>query len=430
MVRVASGGVVRGVGGIAVWTTGSLMLAGCVSPNLIHDPQTGIISREQVPGFLKSVRCELATFYEANWYNIAQFQKHIGRAESLSADAARNTARRSELLREAERERGAAVAGSPNFPVSSKLFGGVYLELKVVDTLGVGAGDTNLVNKQLRDASHTQTWGVSPSLNSQNTYDMNFSFIVDQSKGLSRGRSADPFQCYDPQKRESMTPVMLAEGHDNGAAQFTRIVVNGSEPLAAWLMDNSKETWINFRAKQDSAEREQLIPVQMNYAFSVQVTAGVNVKYSLTAPVWSPEQIGGGVSSVQTSQMSIFINGDDANLAGGAKLGTAVNDNAGKPPFVEVGRIGRGPREKELASIRKQIDVTRKSLDQLGATILKEGPTDATSKLRADLTAQLEQLRRRQNALTATVSAPLTIERGGQGNVRGHLNAPIGIVPP
>lgn len=420
----------RGVRGIAIWATGTIMLAGCVSPTLIHDPQTGVISRDQIPGFLKSVRCELATFYEANWYNISLFQKHIVRAEALSADAARNTARRSELLRRAERERDSAVAEYPNFPVSSKLFGGVYLELKVVDTLGVGAGDTNLVNKQVRDASHTQTWGVTPTLNSQNTYDMNFSFIVDQSKGLSRGRLADPFQCYGPEKGASFTPVMLAEGHDGGAAQFTRIVVNGSEPLAAWLMDNSKEAWINFRAKQESAEREQLIPVQMNYAFSVQVTAGVNVKYSLTAPLWSPEQIGGGASSVQTSQMSIFINGDDANLAGGAKLGQAVNDNAGKPPFVEVGRIGRGPREKERASIRKEIGATRKALDQLGATVQKEGPTDERSKQRADLAARLEQLLKRQQALTTILSAPLTVEPGQQGNVRGHLNAPVGIVPP
>ena len=94
----------RGVGGIAVWATGSMMLAGCVSPNLIHDPQTGIISRDQIPGFLKSVRCELATFYEANWYNISIFQKHIARAEALSAEAARNAVRRSELLRLAELE--------------------------------------------------------------------------------------------------------------------------------------------------------------------------------------------------------------------------------------------------------------------------------------------------------------------------------------
>ena len=126
---------------------------------------------------------------------------------------------------------------------------------------------------------------------------MNFSFIVDQSNGLSRGRLADPFQCYDPEKRAPVTPVMLAEGHDGGAAQFTRIVVNGSEPLAAWLpWPRAEEDMSELSGQQTSLEQEQLIPVQMNYAFSVQVTAGVNVKYSLTAPVWSPEQIGGGVS--------------------------------------------------------------------------------------------------------------------------------------
>jgi hypothetical protein len=44
----------------------AVCLGSCASLEYLHDPQFGFVSREQLPKFLKSVRCELVTFYDAN----------------------------------------------------------------------------------------------------------------------------------------------------------------------------------------------------------------------------------------------------------------------------------------------------------------------------------------------------------------------------
>jgi hypothetical protein len=51
----------------------ALLLCSSTSLDLIHDPQTGLIDRSQVRGFIKSVRCELKTFYDLNSYNSWQY---------------------------------------------------------------------------------------------------------------------------------------------------------------------------------------------------------------------------------------------------------------------------------------------------------------------------------------------------------------------
>ncbi|UEM17941.1 hypothetical protein J4G43_052985 (plasmid) [Bradyrhizobium barranii subsp. barranii] len=74
----------------------------------------------------------------------------------------------------------------------------------------------------------------------------------------------------------------LARGNYPDQATFTRVTVNGTLPLAAWLQDNSTETWANFAALDRKLEaNEQFIPAQMIYTFAVQATVGLEVKFTL-----------------------------------------------------------------------------------------------------------------------------------------------------
>jgi hypothetical protein len=431
--RVAGGFFVHNIRVVAACLLGSAFLSGCASLNALHDPQTGLISRELIPHFLKSVRCEMATFYEANAYRRVIFETNIVESARLASRAVKLHS--ADFALQAQAARDQAIQEGSNFPISPQLFGGVFLDLKVLDTLGAGAGDTNIVNKQVRDATHNVTWGISPTLNTQNTYEMNTSFLMDQSAGVSRSRQDDDFKCYGPAGYEpGVSPVALAEDSVQGAAQFTRILVNGSRPLAAWLLDNSNQAWVNFHARNQGDEREQLIPVQMNYAFTVQVTAGLNVRYTLTAPIWSPAQIGATASSVQTSLLSLYLNGDDANLAGGVKLGQAVNANVKSPPFVPIGQIGRGSRRENEAAVKK-LDSTISALEETlkAPTTSGEKPLIANEAARGRLEAQLEGLKQLRRTLTAPRPAPLPATENigvGVGNKRGYLNAPVGIAPP
>jgi hypothetical protein len=101
-----------------------------------------------------------------------------------------------------------------------------------------------------------------------------------------------------------------------------------------------------------------MIPVQSTYNFTVQITAGLDVKYSLTAPLWSPAQFDLSASSVQSSLVTIVLNGTDASLAAGVKTGTAVNSTTARPinlttgaaPYVPVGTLRNLSKDLNLTS--------------------------------------------------------------------------------
>lgn len=396
-------------------------LGGCASLNYVHDPQTGVINRDEVPRFLKSVRCELSTFYHSNLIRRTFFEERTAEAERAGRQG--NLAR-AELLRDEAVRRGV------HFPVAPDLFGGVYMDLKVVDTVGIGAGDGNFVNKRVIDPTHTETYSVSPVLNTQNTYQMVYSFLIDQSAGISRTLLDDPFKCYNSALLgPNVTPIMLAEDAVPQAAQYTRILVNAQRPLAAWLLDNAEQIWVNFHAKRANDESERLIPVQMNYSFTVQVTAGLNARYSLTAPIWTPAQIGGGAGSSQTSQMAIYLNGEDANLAGGAKLGSAVNKLGHRPG---TRRFVANPEhlalKAELSKTTAELATVKAQRDEKA---LQPQATEGLDKQILDLNARQKQLEQRLKTTPSQRSVVVPAGSVGRsGNYRGYLNSPIGIAPP
>jgi hypothetical protein len=254
-------------------------LCACTGLNVIHDPQSNIVDRRQVQGIVKSAKCELITYLEAN----RQRKKFY-------------------------------------FDVSEQLFGNVLLDLNVVDVAGFGAGSTNL--DRLHTVSDTENfiWHLGPTLNGQGTYDMILSFLLPQNARLNFSPSSeDTIRCYSGSASDDFEG--LANGKYPESEQFTRIRVNAVQPLAAWLLQVGSELWPGMEAARLG---ETAYPVQMAYTFTVQVTAGLDVKYTLTNPVWNPLGIGAGASTQQTNKLTITINGADASLAIGASGGTAV----------------------------------------------------------------------------------------------------------
>jgi hypothetical protein len=305
------------------------------------------------------------------------------------------------------------------------LFGGVFLDLKVLDTLGIGAGDTSLTYKTTLSSTRSNSWIIAPTANTANTYELNYSFIIDQSTGLARTDaypSDDGFKCYSSLDN-TINLYGLASGKFPDRQNFIRIKVNGVEPLAAWLLDNSRDLWNNFRAASDSEEVEQIIGTQMNYNFLVQITAGLDVRYSLMSPLWSPAQFGGLASSVQTSQLQFYLNGYDASLPGGTKTGTAVSAaTAGTPTQPTIIPIG------QLNEMLKQIDAKISEIETKSRAVgLSEAERKAATDRLGELTAQRKQLLELKTQLQRAAPAPAS---AAPGQSRGYLIYPPAILPP
>lgn len=257
----------------------SVGLCACTGLNVIHDPQSNVVDRRQVQGIVKSAKCELITYLDAN----RQRKKFY-------------------------------------FDVSEQLFGNVLLDLNVIDIAGFASGSTSL--DRLHTVSDTENfiWHLGPTLNGQGTYDMILSFLLPQNARLNfSSRSEDTIRCYSGPPNADFEGLANAQYPES--EQFTRIRVNAVQPLAAWLLQVGSEMWPSMEAARLG---ETAYPVQMAYTFTVQITAGLDVKYTLTNPVWNPLGIGAAASTQQTNKLTITINGADASLAIGASGGTAV----------------------------------------------------------------------------------------------------------
>ena len=275
----------------AVAILSSTLICSCTSLNFVHDPQTGVITRQQVEGFLKSTRCEILTYFEAN------------------------RRRKSEY-----------------FDLSNQLFAAITLDLNVQDTAGFPQGGTSIDRLHTASPTESWTWHFGPTLDGQNTYDMILSLLVPQNAKLDFSAKRDPsISCYSGPPTSDFEG--LAHGEYAAAERFTRIRVNGMAPLAAWLLDVGAEMWPNVEAAKHG---ETAYPVQMAYTFTVQFTAGLEVKYSLTNPVWSPLAPNAAASSQQTSKLQFWLNGADASLANGATTGSAVIGGGSTIPYEPI----------------------------------------------------------------------------------------------
>jgi hypothetical protein len=369
-------------------------LASCSTLQNIHDPQFGLLG--DPPDLLKSIKCELITFYAAN------------AARKRALDDIRNSLRREGTKTISMK----TVLEHRYFDLDTDAYGAFVLESKIVDTAGVPGTSTSLANILSSSTGHSRTLTVGPNIGVQGTYDMNYNFAIQQDNKISNVVGAiteaelpafegpigtdDPTQCYRAVvigKYDEM-----AQGKYPILERFRRITVNLGLPLAAWLQENTTAMGVsrNILAddnppKDKSGKSQQPVPVppeyqnegvdggQMSYLFTVQYTGGIDAKYSLISPTWNPLAADLSASMVQTGVLSLYVNGYMAQAALGAKSGVVgivgrappstqrvfvVNgypvDSNGKPtknyPPVIIGpEPGAGPGPKDLGKEQRSI---------------------------------------------------------------------------
>ncbi len=303
--------------------TMSVALMSCTSMYYIHDPASGVISAGQLPDFLKSIRCEMVTFYEIE----------------RSRKAAYDKLRKSDPIE--------AFRRYAYFNIAPDLFGAFTLELKVTDTAGLGQG-TTLDYKLPPDFAKNAIAHLGPTAGSQGTYDLIWAFLLKQNAKLASGGLLAPDAprelwekaCYSGTIPDLDTLEALAENQWPERARFTRMVVNLAKPLAAWLRDNG--SLISAGELLPGKDSEMAEAAQMYYSFALQASAGLEGKYSLTALHWSALAGQASGSLQQNSNLQIYINGPGAAYVNGAKAGTA----------------GFGPKPDVLGSPEKPMHVT------------------------------------------------------------------------
>lgn len=319
------------------------LLAGCADPHYIHDPQTSLyFTKAQLPGVLKSLRCELATYIAAN------NQHHI----------------LNEYVFNLKNEHVAANSDWPFFPLDPALYGGLSLDLKIQDTLGTQSGTTFDWKRTAADNIHSHAWHFGPSLGEQNTYDMSLSFLVHQDiYGLDESEKENPgedvlntdpnapYLCYKSIPTRTRLPVgnlslknaeyaeqdLDAIAADRGGTpQFQRIRVDGNLPLAAWLLQVGTTVTSTSLVQTEGQRNEWMVPGQQIYTFTMQTSAGIDIKNTLTTSLWTA--VGGELSgSLQhTGTLTIYLNGADAATTAGTKSGSTARSEkkqiSPKPP--------------------------------------------------------------------------------------------------
>lgn len=302
----------------------SLSLVSCAALNFVHDPQSGLITRSQVPKLLQSVRCELVTYYQADLWRKAQF------------------------IATSDGDYTAAVRDHSFFPLDPRQLGVVFLDLKVTDSLGIPSSPTTTTINQTvlsNGGVDKRTWHFGPTASDTNTYELNWPLAIPQSSTLAieyekkhstKTLGSEFFPCYhnlpktysipspgDPALTRPDNPVEHLARHEYPGENFARIYVDGVKPLAEWLLDSSKElgTALFQEPTVDPNNTERMYPAQMIYTFTVQVSVGADASESLITAHWNPIGLDISASTQQASMLTIYINGDDAMNANGAKVG-------------------------------------------------------------------------------------------------------------
>jgi hypothetical protein len=301
----------------------------------IQDPQFGLLDgRRVLPGLLKSIRCELITFYAAN------------RARKDSLDWIRNRLYQHHVPTVALDE----VLKHGYYDLDTEAYGAFVLESKVVDSFGLPGANTSFANQLHAFPGHSQVFTVAPTLSSQGSYDMTYSFAIQQDEDFSAARhiTEEQVTAQGDENADEMNNALLCyhavvSGHlDDLAAgkyptlqRFARLRVDGDLPLAAWLQYNTTIMGVsrNILADVSAPAGRKPVPVaaeyinegvdggQMNYIFTVQYTAGVDAKFSLLSTRWNTLAADLMGSVVQTGALSVYVNGYMAATAINARGG-------------------------------------------------------------------------------------------------------------
>jgi len=282
-----------------------------------HDPQVGTVSREALPDLFKSLRCELVTFYEANKWRSILYNKNRVHEPELAA------------------------AKYSYFDIDDDLYGLFYLDLKIVDTLSLPASNTSIDDKTTVSSTTSRTWHVGPTGGLTDTYELNWSFAIRQD---SRFNTHDgdlyplpdgvPYpkslQCYREVPRSPDGALDdLAAGKRPDLELFKRIAVNGKTSLAYWLIQNGEVMFAAMTTSRTDVTRKNLddrdiFAGQMVYTFMVQVSGGLDAKFSLLTNVWNPLAADVSGSIATTNNLVFYLNGSKSNMANNAKVGNAL----------------------------------------------------------------------------------------------------------
>ncbi|WP_284417292.1 hypothetical protein [Bradyrhizobium sp. SSBR45R] len=310
-------------------------LTGCASFEVIHDPRFGAVSKEHLPTLIKSVKCELQTFYTAN--NALRDELRAERIERAKHGETTIPLSRIYDLR--------------HFDLDDEAYGAFSLDIKVQDSFALPGTPSSFVNVLSPTTGHTKTLGIGPSVQAQGTYDNVLWFSVPQNASVAVKPYVSDAQARAVAFRQPPVSTeednlcyrrvvpdhyyqALAAGEYPGLELFDRIKVNGVQPLAAWLQENGDTMGISRNVLLDAhaeAEKRKPIPVeppygsqaidggQLSYIFTVQYTGGLDVKFSLVSSRWNPalSDVSGGIQ--QTGTLSIYVNGYQAAAAIGAK---------------------------------------------------------------------------------------------------------------
>jgi hypothetical protein len=369
------GGAVRSL--CAASISFCLFLCGCADPHFVHDPHLGYFTPQQLPAVLKSFRCELATYMATN------NQRHILNKYYAAASP------------------GGSVEANrlfPYFEVDPSRYGGISLELKIQDTLGTQTGTTFDWKRTAPDNIHSRVWHIGPTLGTQNSYDVLTAFLVPQDiygldesdRALKVGDTDElitadkigdkatndrpPYLCYKsipPRDPPLVSPLVyngiyafqdldaLAYG-SGGEPQFQRILVNNTVPLAAWLLEVGTNVSSTSFVQSHTQLYENLVPGQISYTFTIQTTAALDLKNTMTTTLWTA--VGGEVSAgwQHTGTMTLVLNGDDSTVTAGVKGGNTARTSTadiipiplGAPPkttkvvlkYCPLPEIGKRPK--------------------------------------------------------------------------------------
>jgi hypothetical protein len=322
----------------------ALFLASCTLQN-IQDPQFGLLDgRRVLPGLLKSIRCELITFYAAN------------RERRRSLDWIRDRLYRDGVKTIAIDE----ILRHRYYDLDTEAYGAFALESRIVDSIGLPGTNSSFANQLNAFPNHAQVFTVAPTLGAQGTYDVNYNFAIQQDEDFSHLRhiSDDQVPAQGGENGDEKNNALLcyhavvggrfddlAAGKYPTLERFDRLRVDGGLPLAAWLQDNTTIMGVsrNILADISSPNKRKPVPValeyvnegvdggQMSYIFTVQYTAGVDAKFSLLSSRWNTLAADLMASAVQTGVLSLYVNGYMAATAINARGGLMLIPNKVPP---------------------------------------------------------------------------------------------------
>lgn len=319
----------------AASSTLSLFLAGCASFQIVSDPRIGALSRDRLPPLIKSIRCELATFYTAD----LEHRRALSRRRVELARTHQQYMPLEELL------------ALNHFDLDIEAFSSFGLDIKLQNTLGIpGAGTSgNLVLDAT--AGHTRNLALGPSVQVQATYDNAAQFAIPQNASivtpspLTREQAQtglvvplspeeQDFKCFSRSVVYDLDG--LAAGRYPNLELFERIRVDAGPPLAAWLQEASRTMGVSRNIMLDAhADAEHRPPVpaqdqyvaqavdlgQLAYTFTVQYTGGVDAKFSLVSSRFNPLSADLSAGVQQTGTLSLYLNGYQTITAINAKGG-------------------------------------------------------------------------------------------------------------